>query len=268
MQFVFHFEQFVALTGHHLGHRNAGRAADHFGDFFRANLRAQQTVLRSVGLRFGLRGILQFGFQLRQLTILQLGHLFKFAFALQPDNFGTHMLDFFFQLRRALCRSLFRLPYFFQIGVLARKLLNLGFNQRITLFRGFVFFLFHRFPLDFKLDQAALQLIHHFRLGIDFHSDPCCGLIDQIDRLVRQETVGDVAVRQLCCGDDGRIGDVHPVMQLIPFLQTAQYGDSGLHRRFVHQHLLETAFQRGILLDVLAVFIKRSRAHAVQFAAR
>ena len=39
-------------------------------------------------------------------------------------------------------------------------------------------------------------------------------------------------------------------------------------RRLVDQHLLEAALQRGVLLDVLAVFVERGRADAVQFAAR
>ena len=34
------------------------------------------------------------------------------------------------------------------------------------------------------------------------------------------------------------------------------------------QHLLEAALERGILLDVLAVFVERGRAHAMQLAAR
>ncbi len=38
--------------------------------------------------------------------------------------------------------------------------------------------------------------------------------------------------------------------------------------RLVHQHLLEAALQRGVLLDVLAVFVQRGGADAVQLAAR
>ena len=34
------------------------------------------------------------------------------------------------------------------------------------------------------------------------------------------------------------------------------------------QHFLEAPLERGVLLDVLAVFIERGRAHAVQLAAR
>ena len=38
--------------------------------------------------------------------------------------------------------------------------------------------------------------------------------------------------------------------------------------RLVHQHFLETALERGILLEVLAVFVERGRAHAMQLATR
>ncbi len=38
--------------------------------------------------------------------------------------------------------------------------------------------------------------------------------------------------------------------------------------RFVDLHLLEAALQRGVLLDVLAVFVERGGADAMQFAAR
>ena len=46
VQLGFHQEQLVALALHHLGDRNAGGAAHHFGDFLGAHLRAQQPVGR------------------------------------------------------------------------------------------------------------------------------------------------------------------------------------------------------------------------------
>src|SRR6218665_3013034 len=38
----FHLQQLVFLALHHLGHRDAGGAADHLGDFLGPHLRAQQ----------------------------------------------------------------------------------------------------------------------------------------------------------------------------------------------------------------------------------
>jgi hypothetical protein len=82
VQLVFHLQQLVALALHHLGHRDAGGAADHLGDLFGADLGAQQLgrrprpAARFLGLRF-----LQALFQLGQLAVLQLGHLVEVALA-------------------------------------------------------------------------------------------------------------------------------------------------------------------------------------------
>ena len=51
-------------------------------------------------------------------------------------------------------------------------------------------------------------------------------------------------------------------------MQAAQDGDGVFHRRLFHHHFLETALQRGVFFHVLAVFIERRRADAVQLAAR
>ena len=58
------------------------------------------------------------------------------------------------------------------------------------------------------------------------------------------------------------------MVHLVLFLQAAQDGDGRLHAGLAHQDLLEAALQRGVLLDVLAVFVQRGGAHAMQFAAR
>ncbi len=141
-------------------------------------------------------------------------------------------------------------------------------QQVQPLFRGFVAFLLEGLAFDLELDQAAVEPVHFLRLGINFHADARGRLVHQINRLVRQIAVGDVAVRQHGGGDDGRVGDFHPVMHFIAFVQAAQNGDGVLDARFVHQHFLETPLQRRVLLDVFAVFVQGGRADAVQFAAR
>ncbi len=75
-------------------------------------------------------------------------------------------------------------------------------------------------------------------------------------------------MRQRGRGDDGRVGDVDAVMHFVAFLQAAQDGDGVFHGGFIDQHFLEAPLQRGILLDVLAIFVQRGRADAMQFAAR
>ena len=57
-------------------------------------------------------------------------------------------------------------------------------------------------------------------------------------------------------------------MQLVLLLEAAQDRDRVLDRRLGHEHRLEAARQRRVLLDVLAVLVERRGADAMQFAAR
>ena len=66
--------------------------------------------------------------------------------------------------------------------------------------------------------------------------------------------------------DDRRIGDLHMVVQFIALLETSQNSYGVFDTRLLDEHLLETAFESRILLDVLSVLIQSSRADAVQLA--
>ena len=57
------------------------------------------------------------------------------------------------------------------------------------------------------------------------------------------------------------------MVRFITFLQSAQNRDGILNGGFQHLNGLESAFKGGIFLNVLAVFVKRCRADASQFAA-
>jgi hypothetical protein len=57
------------------------------------------------------------------------------------------------------------------------------------------------------------------------------------------------------------------VVLLVFFLEAAQDRDGVLDRRLVDEDRLEAPRQRRVLLDMLAVFVERGRADAVQFAA-
>ena len=134
--------------------------------------------------------------------------------------------------------------------------------------RGVVGFLLQRLALDLELDDAAVELVERLGLGIDLHAQPRRGLVHQVDGLVGQEAVGDVAVRERRRGDDRGIGDAHAVVQLVLLLEAAQDRDGVLDRRLGDEDRLEAPGERRVLLDVLAVFVERGGADAVQLAAR
>ena len=134
--------------------------------------------------------------------------------------------------------------------------------------RGGVLSFFKRLLLDLHAHNLAVEIVELLRLGIDLHAQPRRRLVDQIDRLVGQEAVGDVAVRQGRRGDQRAVGDPHLVVRFVFFLQAAQDRDGVLDRRLVDIDRLEAPRQGGILLDMLLVFIERGGADAMQFAAR
>ena len=125
-----------------------------------------------------------------------------------------------------------------------------------------------RLLLDLQPHDLAVDRIELFGLGIDLHLQPRRGLVHQIDRLVWQEAVGNVAVRQRRRRDQRAIGDPHAVVLLVLVLEAAQDRDGILDARLADEHRLEAPRQRRVLLDVLLVFVKRGGADAVQLAAR
>ena len=90
----------------------------------------------------------------------------------------------------------------------------------------------------------------------------------EVDRLVGQEAVADVAVRQRRRRDDRVVGDAHAVVRLVALLEAAQDRDGVLDARLADVHRLEAALERRVLLDVLAIFVERGRADDAQLAAR
>jgi hypothetical protein len=125
---------------------------------------------------------------------LQLGHAVEVALALELFDLLAQLVDLHLHLRAALRGGFLALPDLFQVGVLALELADLFFDQAQALDRRLVLLLLHRLALDLQLDQAAVELVHRLGLGVDLDLDLCGGLIDEVDGLVGQEAVGDVAV--------------------------------------------------------------------------
>ena len=145
-----------------------------------------------------------------------------------------------------------------------RELLLEGVEARL---RRLVALLAQRLALDLQLDPAALQLVELDRHGVDLHPQPARRLVHQVDRLVGQEALGDVAVGQRGRGDQRGVRDPDAVVDLVALAQAAQDRDRLLDRRLVHHHRLEAPLERRVLLDVLAVLVERGRADRVELAA-
>ena len=92
-------------------------------------------------------------------------------------------------------------------------------------------------------------------------------LVDEVDRLVRQVAVGDVAVGEVGRGDERLVGDRHLVVLLVAVAQPLQDLDRVRERRLLDLDRLEAALEGGVLLEVLAVLVERGRADRLQLAA-
>ena len=93
------------------------------------------------------------------------------------------------------------------------------------------------------------------------------GLVDQVDRLVRQVAVRDVARRQVRCGLHGFVRDGDLVVLLVALADAHQDVDGLLERGLLDHDRLEAALEGRVALDVLAVLVERGRADALELAA-
>ena len=96
---------------------------------------------------------------------------------------------------------------------------------------------------------------------------PGSGFIKQVNCLVRQVTVSQIATGKLHRGLYRFIRDGHAVMLLIAFPQPFHDADRLLRGWFIHHHALKTPLQRTILFNGFAVFRNGGRSHQLQLPA-
>ncbi len=116
--------------------------------------------------------------------------------------------------------------------------------------------------------DAAVDLAELFAVARLAQLGARAGLVDEIDRLVGQEPIGDVAARLVHRGLDGFARVLDVVERLVPILHAEQNLDRLALGRRIDLDGLEAALERTILFDVLAVFGRRRRADAADLAAR
>ena len=265
---LLHLQQLLALAFEHLRDRNAGPLRDDLGDF----LLGRPCCAGAVGaFDSALRGLGEPLLELGDLAVLELATCAaRSPRAARRFELEPRALELLLDVRGALHAPPSR-PSRLPRGPRTRcssAVICVARAARRRFFDASSLFLLERLALDLELDDAPLEPVHRLGLRVDLHADARGRLVDQVDRLVGQLAVGDVAVRERRGGDDRGIGDVDAVVDLVALLEAAQDRDRVLDRGLVDQHLLEAALERGVLLDVLAVLVERGRADAVQLAAR
>ena len=174
---------------------------------------------------------------------------------------GRRLADLVDDLLFAHPLGLHGVELLFEIGGVLPYVVETRFTRRVAL-------LLERLLLDLELRQAPLNDVDFGRHAVDLHLDLRRGLVDEVDRLVREEPIRHVAIGERRCGDERSILDPDAVVDLVALLQPAEDGDRVLDGGLRDDHRLEAALQRRVLLDALLVLVEGGRADAAQLTAR
>ena len=204
----------------------------------------------------------------RQRAVAQLGGLAEVALAGGLVDLEAGLLDLLLRRADLLDRLLLLLPVRLHAGGLLLQVGDLALDLGEALLRGLVLLLLERLALDLELDDPPLDGVDLGRHRVDLDAQARGGLVDEVDRLVGQEAVGDVAAGERGRGDERGVLDADAVVHLVALLQPAQDADRVLDARLAHVDRLEAPLEGGVLLDVLLVLVEGRRAHAAQLAAR
>ena len=212
--------------------------------------------------------LVQLPVQAGEGAVAQLGGPLVVQLLLRPLELRARGLD----LRLELAHLPFRSFSFFQRAVMAlRRSFSSESSRSISiqaLRRGGVVLLpLQGLALHLELGDPPVHLVHPLRHGVDLHAQAGRRLVHQVDGLVGEEAVRDVAVRERGRRHQGGVRDLDLVVDLVALLQAAQDGDGVLHRGLAHHDGLEAALQGRVLLDVLAVLVEGGGPDAAQLAA-
>jgi hypothetical protein len=258
MEALLHVNELLGLALEQPVDRDTRPAGDDRGDVVLVDL------LLHHGLELLLLPLGELVLERRQLAVADLGYTLQVAGALGALRVHAEVVDALRDLLDAvevlfLLRPAGRELVAGRLGVRELALDRLSHVSRL---------LAHRGELDLELAHAPLRLVELDRRGVDLHAQAGGGFVDQVDRLVGQETVGDVAVGEHRRCDEGGVANPDAVVRLVALLQAAEDGDRVGDARLADEDGLETALERGVLLDVLAVLVERRRADGPELAAR
>ena len=187
--------------------------------------------------------------------------------ALGPLALQPYLLQLLAQRLHLAQRRPFGLPLRAQgvglgprVGQLLAQLLEAGLAGRVLLLRECRL-------LDLHAGHAPGELVELGRHRVDLGAQHRAGLVDEVDGLVGQEAVGDVAVAQGHRRHQGAVVDLHAVEDLEALAEPTQDREGVLLVGLVDDDRLEAALERCVLLDVRAVLVERGRADHVQLAA-
>ncbi len=264
LELGFHTDQFGAFALEHARNRNAGPPRDDLSDVVAVDFLLQE---RTLFLDIGkiLLSLTDFPFELRDAPVADLRHAAVFTLPLQILRLRLEAVDLLLRFLNSLDEILLLLPARAKLSAPLFEVRNFLVDAR-QLVVGLI--PLDGFALDFKLTNLPFKLIELLRHRVDLDAQACRGLINQVDGLIRQKAIRDVAMAEFCSSNDGVVLNPNTVVDLVAILDPAQNRDGILDRRLIHHHHLETSLERLVFLEMLAVLIKRCCTDRAQLSSR
>ncbi len=161
--------------------------------------------------------------------------------------------------------GLFLLPAFCQALDFVLGRLEVGLKLLPALLARDVLFFAQALELDLDGHDLLVEAQDVFGFALLLQSQRARGLVHQVDGLVGEEAVGDVAVRVGSGSHQGAVGDAHAVVDLILVLDAAEDADGVWYGRFADEDGLEASGQGDVFFD-LAVLGEGRGAAALELA--
>ena len=154
-----------------------------------------------------------------QLAIANLSHLTVVTFTLSTLSLELQLLNLLFVLLNLIDKFLLTLPLRL---ILAHLLLKVG-NLLVEL-REFILIILtlDSLTLYFELCQTTSLFVQFLWKRVALHTKLCGRLVHKVDSLVRQESVGDITLRELNGRYAGIILNTYTMMILITLLQATE----------------------------------------------
>ena len=265
VQPLLHGDQFLPLPLHEVGDGNPRPGRNRLGDILLADLLLQEPPALLNLSQFPTEPF-EFGLKCGKATVSELGDLLQLPLPLEFFLLGLDLVQSLLGLADPADNLLLPVP----LGLLRLRLLpevsQFSVHFAESFGAGGVALFGEGLSLYFQLDSPPFQGVHLQGHGIDLDSELSGGLIHKVDRFIRKLTIRKVPVGERRGGDQGGIFDLDPVEGLVPLLEPAEDGDGVLHRRLGHEDRLKTAFQGGVLLHILLVFVEGRRPDGLELS--
>jgi hypothetical protein len=190
---LFHAQELLDLSLHQAADRDVRPSAHDFGDVFLVHFLLQHPAgLLHLGETCFL--LLQPTLELRQLPVLELGGLRIVSRLLRMLHLEPDLLELLPDRARRLDGFLLLVPVRGEAILLLFQIRKLLFQLLEPFHRRLVRFFSQRLALDLELHDAPFDFVELRGHGVDLHAQPRRRFVDEVNRLVGQEAVGDVAV--------------------------------------------------------------------------